>query len=390
MNRLSIGEFARASGLTPKALRLYDELDLLVPAAVDPYSGYRSYDPAQLERAGLIAALRGLGMPLARIREVCALTPPAAGVEVQSWWRGVEADVLARRRQAALLVDALCAEAPWGKDPTMTRPTPARSTPARSTTTRTVLDTAARCHRGLVRTADDDRAYAGIHLFAVADGLGEPPAELSASAAAMSALAGFDGVDPDGADRVVDDDPVVVLADGFAAAGRAVAELAGAGATSCATTGTTLTAMLWRGTRFGVAHLGDSRLLRLRGDDLSTITHDHTYPQSLVDEGRLTPDEAAAHPERARLVRALRGSGSEAGVDAPDLHLRDADPGDRYVLCTDGLHAVVDPGCLAAVLTAPANASDTADALIDAALAVGAPDNVACVVVDVTVELGDG
>ena len=65
MARLSIGEFARVSGLTPKALRLYDELGLLPPADVDPRSGYRSYDPAQLGRARLVAWLRGLGMPLA-------------------------------------------------------------------------------------------------------------------------------------------------------------------------------------------------------------------------------------------------------------------------------------------------------------------------------------
>jgi DNA-binding transcriptional MerR regulator len=68
---LTIGEFARASRLSPKALRLYDELGLLRPARVDPASGYRFYAPAQLERARLVAWLRRLGMPLARIRVVC-------------------------------------------------------------------------------------------------------------------------------------------------------------------------------------------------------------------------------------------------------------------------------------------------------------------------------
>ena len=72
---LTIGEFARASRLSPKALRLYDELGLLPPARVDPYSGYRFYQPNQLERARLVAWLRRLGMPLARIRVVCDLPP---------------------------------------------------------------------------------------------------------------------------------------------------------------------------------------------------------------------------------------------------------------------------------------------------------------------------
>jgi DNA-binding transcriptional MerR regulator len=103
---LTIGEFARASRLSPKALRLYDELGLLTPARVDPWTGYRFYHPQQLERARLVAWLRRLGMPLARIRVVCELAPAAAATEVAAFWAQAEADLASRAR------DAIAAAAP--------------------------------------------------------------------------------------------------------------------------------------------------------------------------------------------------------------------------------------------------------------------------------------
>ena len=106
---LTIGAFARAVRLSPKALRLYDELGLLRPAAVDDESGYRLYDPAQLERARLIAWLRRLGMPLAHIRRVCDLPAPAAAAEVADYWARVLAETAARGRLAN---DAFMAKAP--------------------------------------------------------------------------------------------------------------------------------------------------------------------------------------------------------------------------------------------------------------------------------------
>ena len=93
---LSIGELATRSGLSPKALRLYDESGLLVPRRVDPSTGYRSYGVDQVGRARLIAALRGLGMGLARIRVLCDLDGAAAATELRSWWRQEEADALSR------------------------------------------------------------------------------------------------------------------------------------------------------------------------------------------------------------------------------------------------------------------------------------------------------
>ena len=101
--------------------------------------------------------------------------------------------------------------------------------------------------------------------------------------------------------------------------------------------GTTLTAMLWSGSQLALVHIGDSRAYLLRDGELFQITHDHTLVQSLLDEGRITAEEAASHPQRSLLLRALDGGDDPA----PDLQLREARAGDRYLLCSDGLHAVV-------------------------------------------------
>ena len=104
---MTIGDFARESGLTPKALRLYDDLGLVRPADVDVSSGYRRYDPAQLDRARMVALLRLLGMPLARIKNVLDLSPAQAAQEVEAYWAQVEADTGARRNLVATLVQQL-------------------------------------------------------------------------------------------------------------------------------------------------------------------------------------------------------------------------------------------------------------------------------------------
>ena len=100
---------------------------------------------------------------------------------------------------------------------------------------------------------------------------------------------------------------------------------------------TTLTALLWSGSRLALAHIGDTRAYRLRDGELGQITHDHTYVQSLVDEGRLTTAEAAAHPQRSLLVQSPDGSGDAP----PTCPLHEARAGDRYLLCSDGLAAAV-------------------------------------------------
>lgn len=345
MEWLTIGAFARASRLSPKALRLYDELELLRPARVDPATGYRYYAPAQLERARLVAWLRRLGMPLARIRTVCALAPVAAAGEIRAYWAEVEAETAVRRDLAAFLADELTA-APR-KDPPVL-----------------ALRHAARSDPGRVRPANQDTAYAGARLLAVADGYG--PAGAPASSAAVAALRFLDaGEFPAG-------DVLNLLADAVHGATEAVRDVA-AGTDE---NGTTLTALLWTGSRLALVHIGDSRAYLLRDGALFRITHDHTRVQALIDEGRLTREEAASHPQRALLLKALT-------TGAPDLGLRDAEPGDRYLLCSDGLSAVVPDATVRALLTAAPTPDAAVHSLVDAANSAGGPDNVSCVVADV-------
>ncbi|MER5835733.1 MerR family transcriptional regulator [Streptomyces sp. NPDC002130] len=355
MAMITIGAFAKASRLSPKALRLYDELDLLRPARVDPDTGYRYYAAAQLEQARLVAWLRRLGMPLAEIRRVCLLhdrDPSAAAREIRAYWARIEAETAVRRDLAAFLVDHLTTgpDGP-GKDTAMLE-----------------LRYSAHSDTGRVRPANQDTAYAGTRLLAVADGFG--PAGAPASSAAVEALRFLD-TDEVPAGGVLD-----ILEDAVRGAEQAVRDVAG----GSDDIGTTLTALLWTGSRLALVHIGDSRAYLLRDGELFRITHDHTMVQSMVDEGRLTPEEAASHPERALLLKALTGGGSSA---APDLRLHDTRPGDRYLLCSDGLSGVVPDTRVRQLLASPASPDETVRALVEAANAAGGPDNVSCVVADV-------
>ncbi|MEU5935632.1 MerR family transcriptional regulator [Micromonospora sp. NPDC047187] len=352
MGLMTIGAFARAARLTPKALRLYDQVGLLVPAAVDPESGYRLYGPAQLPVARLVAQLRRLGMPLATIRVVCGLEPAAAAEAVTAYWRQVSADTAARARLATLLVEHLSEGGATMSDPNPT----------------VAVRCAAGCDTGLVRDSNEDTAYAGERLLAVADGM-RGPGGAAASAAAVDALRPLALTDVPAADLLT------MLAGAVSDADGAVHALA----TDTDQPVTTLTALLLSGSRLALVHVGDTRAYLLRGGELSLLTQDHTWVQAQVEQGRLDRDQAATHPQRAVLVRAL-GGGRQ--VEA-DLAVRTALPGDRYLLCSDGLSAVVDRAELGSALAATDDPGDTVRALIGLARAEGAPDNVACVVADV-------
>ncbi|WP_406447433.1 MerR family transcriptional regulator [Streptomyces sp. NBC_01613] len=368
---LTIGAFARACRLSPKALRLYDELELLRPARVDPHTGYRYYAVEQLEQARLVAWLRRLGMPLARIREVCALEPAAAAAEIRAYWAEVEAETAARRDLAAFLVDHL-------------------QTEPRKDTTMLELRYFAHSDRGRVRPANQDTAYAGTRLLAVADGFG--PAGAPASSAAVEALRFLDTDElPAGnvlnlleeavrgatdAVRAMSHGTGSGMSHGTDGADGAMSHNTASGMShATAPNGTTLTALLWTGSRLALVHIGDSRAYLLRDGTLSRITHDHTVVQSLIDEGRLTEEEATAHPQRSLLLKAL-------GTATPDLRLHDATPGDRYLLCSDGLSGVVSDDRIQRLLTASAP-DEAVHALLDAANTAGGPDNISCVVADV-------
>ncbi|WP_425473569.1 MerR family transcriptional regulator [Streptomyces tailanensis] len=344
---LTIGAFAKASRLSPKALRLYDELDLLRPERVDPDTGYRHYAPEQLERARLVAWLRRLGMPLARIRTVCALPPGPAAQEIRAYWAGVEAETATRRDLAAFLVDHL---------------TPT----SEEDTTMLELRYAALSDTGLVRPANQDTAYAGTRVLAVADGFG--PAGAPASTAAVEALKTLDR------ETLPAGSVLNLLEDAVRGATTAVRDIAGG------EDGTTLTAMLWTGSQLALVHIGDSRAYLLRDGVLFRITHDHTVVQSMIDEGRLTPEEATAHPQRALLLKALT---TDDTISTPDLRLQDTHPGDRYLLCSDGLSSVVPDPTIQRILGSVQDPETAVRRLITEANEAGGPDNVSCVVADV-------
>ncbi|MEV0264929.1 MerR family transcriptional regulator [Streptomyces sp. NPDC050617] len=353
MGLLTIGAFAKASRLSPKALRLYDELGLLPPARVDPVTGYRLYAPEQLDQARLVAWLRRLGMPLTRIQHVCALDADAAAQEIRAFWAQVEADAAARRDLAAFLIDHLSR-----KDPVM------------SPTVKPLGIHAALSDIGLIRESNQDTAYAGSRLLAVADGYGSQGA--SASSAAVDALKHLE------TDSIPAGNLLNVLEDAVEQAKQAVNGLAGTGSSS-EEAGTTLTAMLWTGSQLALVHIGDSRVYLLRDGELFQITHDHTMVQSMVDEGRLSPEEAASHPQRSLLARAL-GQGTDT---TPDMRLHDARRGDRYLLCPDDLPTVVPTEEIHRVLSEISEPEQAVRALITLANGSGDPDNVSCVVADV-------
>ncbi|MFC9627186.1 protein phosphatase 2C domain-containing protein [Streptomyces sp. NPDC056930] len=354
MGLLTIGTFAKASHLSPKALRLYDELGLLAPARVDPVTGYRLYAPEQLDQARLVAWLRRLGMPLARIQHVCSLEAGQAAQEIRAFWTQVEADTAARRDLATFLIDHLS----W-KDPAMT-----------PTTKPLGIRYAALSDTGLARESNQDTAYAGTRLLAVADGCGSGGA--LASAAAVDALKHLE------TDTIPAGNLLNVLEEAIEQAKQAVDSVTATGS-SPEQVGTTLTAMLWTGSQLALVHIGDSRVYLLRDGELFQITHDHTMVQSMVDEGRLTPEEAASHPQRSLLIRAL-GQGADA---IPDMRLHDAQQGDRYLLCSDGLSTIVPTEEIQSVLSGIREPEQAVRELIALANGSGGPDNVSCVVADV-------
>ncbi|MFC4111653.1 Stp1/IreP family PP2C-type Ser/Thr phosphatase [Nonomuraea zeae] len=236
---------------------------------------------------------------------------------------------------------------------------------------------AARSDVGLLREGNEDSAYASGRLLAVADGMGGHAHGEVASSVAIAAMASLEEAQQGG-------DLLNAIEAAVRDANRKLHEMVGRDP-SLKGMGTTLTAMLWHGTQVALVHVGDSRAYLLRRGELYQITHDHTLVQQLVDDGRITPEEAATHPQRSILLRALDGSGE---VD-PDLTLREAQVGDRYLLCSDGLSGVVSAETLHATLTNIDDPEEVVRQLIDLANRGGGPDNITCVLADV-LEITDG
>jgi PPM family protein phosphatase len=235
------------------------------------------------------------------------------------------------------------------------------------------LHYALRSDVGLLREGNEDSAYAGPRLLAIADGMGGHAAGEVASAVAISAIAPLDTSGLTDSSDMLD-----ALAAAVAAARATLHEMSEADPATEGM-GTTLTALLWAGDQVAICHIGDSRAYLLRDGDLYQITRDHTLIQSLVDEGRLSPAAAANHPQRSLIMRALQGS-----TDAdPDLTMHTALLGDRYLLCSDGLTDVVTDEVVHATLVSFTDAEETVEQLINQAIANGGPDNITCIVADV-------
>jgi len=230
---------------------------------------------------------------------------------------------------------------------------------------------AVRSDVGLLREGNEDSAYAGPRLLAVADGMGGHAAGEVASAVAIAALTDLD-------DDMPASELQIALSTAVANANQILHDMVSADP-SIGGMGTTLTAMLWSGNKVALCHIGDSRAYVLSGGEFRQITHDHTLVQSLVDDGRISPDEAATHPQRSLLLRALDGT-SEA---EPDLSIHEALAGDRYLLCSDGLSGVVSEETLHRTLASVADPDEAVRQLVELAIRGGGPDNITCIVADV-------
>jgi protein phosphatase len=236
---------------------------------------------------------------------------------------------------------------------------------------------AAKSDVGMVRRDNEDSGYAGRTLLVVADGMGGHAAGELASSTAVATLAELDS------EELPAGDVLTALDDAMLTSAERIAQFIEADP-SRAGMGTTLTAILWRGGRIAVIHVGDSRAYLLRGGELSQITHDHTYVQTLIDAGRITEEEARTHPKRNLLLRAIDGTGVPEG----ETSMREAQVGDRYLLCSDGLSGVVSDAAIEGVLSQVADPTAAVTELVELALAAGAPDNVTAVVADV-IEVAD-
>jgi protein phosphatase len=232
---------------------------------------------------------------------------------------------------------------------------------------------AARSDVGLVRSNNQDSAYAGPHLLVVADGMGGHAGGDVASSVAVATLAPLDD-EAHGPDDALEELDRALHAAQEELLSRADAdpELAGLG--------TTVTALLRAGSKLAMAHIGDSRAYLLRDGQLTQVTTDHTFVQHLVNTGKITAEEAEHHPQRSVVMRVLGDFDMEI---VPDLSVREARPGDRWMLCSDGLSGVVSAETLAETLREVTDVGACADRLVQLALRGGGPDNVTVIVADV-------
>jgi protein phosphatase len=236
---------------------------------------------------------------------------------------------------------------------------------------------AARSDVGRIRSKNDDSAYVGRHLAVVADGMGGHAGGDIASASTVLDMIHLDHADYDG-------DAGTVLADEIQTANSLLSELVHINP-KLAGMGTTVTALLLAQDQLHFAHIGDSRAYRLRDGEFEQVSIDHTFVQRLIDEGRLLPEEAESHPHKNVLMRVL------GDVDAsPELDLAtiDVTPGERWLLCSDGLNYVAGH-VVERVVRETKDLRECVELLVELTLEAGSPDNVTVVMVEIAEETPD-
>jgi PPM family protein phosphatase len=230
---------------------------------------------------------------------------------------------------------------------------------------------------GRARERNEDSYYAGEYVFAVADGLGGHTAGEVASRLAVQPIAAFDrAVEGTPDDRIAE-----ALERAVGDANRAVYQRAQNDA-KVRGMGTTLTAVAISNGSAHLAHVGDSRCYLVRGGEITQLSSDHTLVARMVQEGKLTPEQAETHPQRSILTRAL---GAEPEIDVDTLELQLA-PGDRLILCSDGLSSVIPDEQILATLADSKGLKEACKRLVEAANGRGGPDNITVVVVEVSGE----
>ncbi|TFD78302.1 PP2C family protein-serine/threonine phosphatase [Cryobacterium fucosi] len=237
----------------------------------------------------------------------------------------------------------------------------------------TVSHSAAASHVGKIRSNNQDSGYSGRQLFMVADGMGGHAGGDVASAIATKRI-----IEADQPYQTPQDAEFALQA-ALIAANSQLAETVFEH-TELTGMGTTVSALVVLEGEVAIAHIGDSRIYLLRDGELSQITVDHTFVQRLVDSGRITEQEAMVHPRRSVLMRVLGDVESSPEIDTSILATI---PGDRWLICSDGLSGVVSNTAIAAALSTDLDAQGVASRLVKESLDGGAPDNVTIVVVDI-------
>lgn len=223
---------------------------------------------------------------------------------------------------------------------------------------------------GLIRKNNQDSGYASPHLLVVADGMGGAAAGDLASAVAIDSMRKIDG--PSTGEHMLE-----VLAGAIHEANDKIAELVESDL-SLEGMGTTVTSAMFDGVGLGLAHIGDSRAYLYRDGHLERLTHDHTWVQSLVDDGKISESEAAMHPHRSLLLKVLNGQ----PTNDPDLTMVPVKLGDRLMFCSDGVCGLIDDDMIEAGLQL-SNINDALRRLVVESLNEGGIDNITVIVADV-------